>query len=314
VSGKVEANTATLTPARAPGIGLLYALLGFSTLSFGDALVKSMAGDWPATAVATLRYLYATLFLGGLILVRVGPSGFAVGRYDLQFGRGAAISVASVCFYLAVQAMPLAAATSIQFTSPIWVALLSPWLLKERASPAAIFCTLLALCGVGIVLRPNLLELGPAALLPVFAALGMATLVIFNRKSQATAPSVLAMQFWVAAAATPILFVTAVIGHLSGWDAFHIEAPRAIVLLKTAGVATTGTLAHWLIYVATERASAPLVAPMVYIQLLMAGALGWFLFGNGIDLVSGIGMAVIIVAGLLLWRSQRNPEVPLPPD
>src|SRR3546814_3830681 len=69
--------------------------------------------------------------------------------------------------------MPLADTTSIQFTSPIFVALLSPWLLGERTPREVWLTTAIALLGVCIVLRPNLAALGLAALLPVMAALGM---------------------------------------------------------------------------------------------------------------------------------------------
>jgi drug/metabolite transporter (DMT)-like permease len=163
------------------------------------------------------------------------------------------------------------------------------------------------------VLRPNLAHLGPVALLPLVAALGLAFLVILNRKSLGTA-GVLAMQFWVVAMATPILLIATTLGHLSGIPRLHVGAPTPIILFKCACIAVIGTVAHWLIYIATERASAPVVAPMIYFQLLIAGTLGWLVFGHGVDLVAAVGMAVIILAGLLLWRSQRNPLVVIPPD
>ncbi|MGE5721194.1 MAG: DMT family transporter [Sphingomonadales bacterium] len=293
-------------------MGLLLALLGFGTLAGGDALVKTMAGEWPGTAIAALRYVYGTSILAAFMVRRYGWKGVGVRRYDLQFLRGAAVSVWSVCFFLSVQLMPLATATSIQFSSPIWVALLSPLLLRERATRAALLCTLLALTGVLIVLRPNLLVLGPAALLPVLAALGMAGLVIFNRKAAGTG-GVMRMQFWIAAMATPLLIAAATIGHFSGMPQLHVPIPTGAVLLKCLVLAVSGTVAHWLIYVATQRASAPLVAPMAYVQLIIAAALGGLLFSQGIDPLSGLGMGIIVVAGLLLWRSQgrvhrRKPE------
>jgi drug/metabolite transporter (DMT)-like permease len=298
---------------KSPGLGMVAALIGFSALPVGDALVKSMTGDWPGTAIATLRYIYGAAFLGSIILLHSGPQGFAVRRFDLQLGRGAAIAVSAISFFFAVQLMPLAEATSIQFTNPIMVALLSPWMLGEKASRRAWLCTLMALAGVIIILRPNLLELGPAALLPVLAALGMALLVIFNRKALHSG-SVLALQFWVAALAVPVSGAVALVGHFSGVPELRVETPDPLILLKCLGVAGTGTLAHWLIYIGTQRASAPLIAPMVYVQLIVAGTLGWFLFGNGIDLVSAVGMAVIVLAGLLLLRSQRRPPIPVTPE
>jgi drug/metabolite transporter (DMT)-like permease len=50
---------------------------------------------------------------------------------------------------------------------------------------------------------------------------------------------------------------------------------------------------------------------MTYVQLLMAGALGWVLFGERPDLLSAVGAVVIVSAGLYLWRSGRGPAEPV---
>lgn len=293
--------------------GLLLALAGFSVLTMGDGVVKSMAGQWPAPAIASLRYVYGTIALAIIIWTRRGGSGFSCPKPGLQIARGAAVSLASICFFLGAQAMPLADATSIQFTSPMFVALLSPLILKERATKVAITATLLAFVGVVIVLRPNVLTLGWPALFPVVAALGMAFLVLFNRRTAGLADA-LTLQFWVAATATPILIATTLIGHLSGMNIFHVSMPSPLTLFKCAIVAVTGTVSHWLIYVATERVSATIVAPMVYVQLLLAATIGWLFFDDRIDLVSALGMMIIISAGLWLWSHQRRPVIGGVPD
>ena len=123
---------------------LLIALAGFFSLSIGDAIVKSMAGEWPGTAVSALRYCFGALGLALILAWRLGRAGFVLPRAWLQFGRGAAVSVATICFFMAVMAMPLADATAIQFTSPIITALLSPLVLRERTTSATFFATLLA--------------------------------------------------------------------------------------------------------------------------------------------------------------------------
>ena len=114
---------------------LLIALAGFAILSVGDAIVKSMRGDWPGTAVAALRYSFGTLGLAVVVALRHGRAGFVLPRAGLQLGRGLAVSLATICFFMAVMAMPLADATAIQFTSPILTAMLAPLVLKERSPP-----------------------------------------------------------------------------------------------------------------------------------------------------------------------------------
>lgn len=294
-------------------MGLLLALAGFMTMSMGDGLVKSTAGQWPGTAVAALRYVIGTIALGVIIMIVRGPQGFRVPRLDIQMGRGVAVGLATLCFFLGVQLMPLADVTAIQFTSPVFVALLAPFLLGERAPRITWLTTAIALIGVAIVLRPNAAALGPAALLPVTAALGMAFLVILNRKMAGLA-DVLALQFWSALFATPLLLIAAGAGHFSGAPQMQVTMPGAGLILMCAAVALTGTVAHWLLYVATEYASAPVIAPMVYVQLVFAAVIGWAVFGDTIDALGAMGMALIVFSGLLLWRSQRNPAATEAPD
>ncbi|MGZ8997451.1 MAG: DMT family transporter [Allosphingosinicella sp.] len=292
---------------------LILALCGFSSLALGDAVVKTMAGAWPGTGVAALRYSIGAVGLGAVVGAVQGRSGFALPRPWLQVGRGSAAALATICFFMAVMALPLADATAIQFTSPMITGILSALVLGERAPRAVWGATALAFVGVLIVLRPNMLALGAAALWPLGAAFGMAWLMILNRKSVGIA-SPLAMQLLLAATTAPILIVAATLFHLSGAPRFQVPPPTVEVVLKCAFVALTATTGHLLIYSATVRASAAVVAPMTYVQLIFATGLGWVLFGNAPDVAMLAGAALIIAGGLWLWRSQKPSIVPETPD
>ena len=284
---------------------LLFALSGFACLSIGDAVVKTMGGEWPGTAIGALRYAFGTLGLAIALAVVRGRAGFVCPRPWLQLGRGFTVAVASIAFFMAVQAMPLASATSIQFTSPMLTALLSALFLKERAPGAVWIAIALAFAGVLIVLRPEISALGLAALLPLLSALGMASLIIFNRVASRDAP-LLEMQFLGAAAATPFLGVAVVLGHASGMPALHVPLPDWSILLRCGVVALTGTISHFLIFMATTRASAAVIAPMVYVQLFVAAGFGWLWFGDVPDLPALVGAALIVAGGLYLWHDQRG--------
>ena len=307
-----------LSPLQAPSPGrtraaLLIALGGFLSLSIGDAIVKSMAGEWTGTGVAALRYCCGAAGLALILAWRRGRAGFVLPRPWLQFGRGAAVAVATICFFMAVMAMPLADATAIQFTSPIITALLSPLVLRERTTGATLLATLLAFAGVLVVLRPNLVELGIVAFYPLGAAFGMSWLMMFNRMAAGDAP-VLAMQFLLAAFAAPLLVAAAILLGLFGGAPFELSMPGAGVVAKCLGVAVFATLGHSLIFAAVERATAQTVAPMTYVQLLVAAGLGWALFGESLDLATFAGAALIIAGGLWLWRTQKAPVVAESPD
>ena len=287
--------------------GLLFALGGFSLLSLGDAAIKTIAGAWPGTAVALARYAIGAAMLGILLWRREGHAGFRLTRWRWHLLRGFGVGMATVAFFSAVFVMPLAEATSITFTSPILTALLAAAFLGERLRPVGIVAMLLAFAGVAIVLRPSFAALGPAALLPLLSALGMSLLMLGNR-AVAGSGSSLAMQFAVAALALPVIAAATLAGHLSGLTQFRVGTPDWTILARCAIVACTASTAHWLVFLGTERTGAARVAPMSYVQMLVALALGWALFGDRPDGIALAGAAVIIAAGLLLWWSGRVTE------
>ena len=285
--------------------GLLIALAGFALLSVGDAVVKSMAGQWAPTGIATLRYIIGAIGLSAILLAREGRAGFTVPRPGLQLVRGASVAVATVTFFGSLFFMPLAEATSVVFVSPMITGLLAPVFLKERATPATFVASAIAFAGVLIVLRPNLSAIGLAALLPLGAAFGMSALFMANRAVAGQA-SALAMQAVLAIGAVPILLGVTAIGHLSGVERLAIHVPSPIVFAKCTFVALSASTAHWLIYLGTTRAGAASVAPMTYVQLVVATALGWWWFGDLPDAMALLGAAIIIGAGAYPWRAGKR--------
>jgi drug/metabolite transporter (DMT)-like permease len=278
----------------------LFGLAGFGLLSLGDAVIKSMAGAWPGPAVAALRFGIGAAGLGAILLWREGPRAFVPPRWGVQWLRGAALALASLMFFLAVFVMPLAEATAIQFVSPMLTALVSAWLIGERPARATLIASLVAFCGVLIVLRPNVELLGLAAFLPLGAAVGMAFVMTGNRMA-AGDTSPLAAQFFVSIIAFLFLMLAATAGHMSGVDALHLDWPPASVMVRCAIVAVSASTAHALVYAATLRASSAAIAPTVYVQIVAATLIGIFWFGDLPDGVAMAGTAIIIASGLWLW-------------
>lgn len=286
--------------------GLLIGLAGYIILAGGDVLVKTTTGQWPGPAFAALRYGFGAIGLAVLIAWRMGRGGFAFQKPWIQAMRGTAIATATFCFFLALQMMPIADATAISFTSPMFVALLSRMFLKDAPTPRSIAATLVAFAGVLIVLRPNIVAIGWPATLPVITAVAMSFLIIGNRLLGGTSNAV-APQFWAALIAFPILIVANLVGHFSGVDVLELSLPPVSVTIKALIVSVTATIGHMLLFLATQRASASLVSPMVYAQLMVAAVAGWLFFADPIDPVSGLGMALIVAAGLWLWAGQKRP-------
>ncbi|MGV3553786.1 MAG: DMT family transporter [Croceibacterium sp.] len=284
--------------------GLLFALAGFCTLSIGDAIIKGMVGEWPAPAMAATRYVVGTALLAVLLVRYEGAAALRLPRDGLQWLRGIAISCSAVGMFLAVWIMPLAEATTIAFTQPIITALLAVIFLGERARLSTWIASAVAFAGVFLVLRPNFESAGWGVLLPLVGATGMAVTIIANRKVTGRA-SILALQYYMSVTALIVLAAATLAFHVSGLEGFAVGVPHWSVLARCALIGLTATFAQWLIFMGTVKAGAGTVAPMTYGQLLMAVALGAIFFGDYPDATAFAGAAVIIGAGLYLWREGR---------
>jgi drug/metabolite transporter (DMT)-like permease len=274
---------------------LLLALAGFALLTVGDSVVKSINAAMPGTAVAITRYIIGAVLLGVLLWWREGRAGFTLPRPWIHIGRAASVSIGSVCFFSALFLMPMTEATVITFITPMLVALFSARFLNEPAPRSAWIAIAVAFVGVLIVLRPEVALIGWAGLLPVGTAICMASGL----------GSVLKMQFLIAVLAVPILAVVTLAGHLSDVPALRVTWPGIDPILRCAVVACTASLAHGLVYMATERASAATIAPATYVELLVALTTGYIFFGDVPDAMALGGAALIIGAGVYFWRSGR---------
>jgi len=282
---------------------VLVATAGFVLLSVGDAIWKFGVEEWAPTAMAATRYLLGALGLAAILALREGRAGFRVARPGVLLLRSVGVTLATSCFVTALRFIPLVEVTALAFVSPIFTALLAGAFLREPIGRTTWLATLGGFAGVLIILRPSFSDLGPVAFLPLASAFGMSMLVIGNRLS-AHSGSPLAMQFQVAAPAALMLWLVAIGGDVSGLPFLAIGTPGILVLAICLIIACMATVAHLLVYLGTVRAGAASVAPMTYVQIIVAGVLGWAVFGSRPDLVALLGIAVIVGSGMFLWHSR----------
>ena len=268
-----------------------------------------MAGEWPVTAVAALRFSIGAIALSAMLVVSEGRAGVRPQKPWLQVARGICLAGASLAFFSAIFVMPLAETMAIAFISPVLVALFSGPLLGEKVGRAVWIACGAALVGVALILRPNLMELGWPAILPLISAIFFALMIIANRAS-AGSGSALAMQAYMAVIAAPVLIAVTMAGEKFFPSALQVGWPSWSVVLRCAFVALTASTAHWLIYLGTVKAGASQIAPASYVQMLVAIVLGWLLFGDVPDAVTLIGAGIIIAAGVYLWRQHSRVEEP----
>lgn len=292
-------------------IGVLLAAAGFASMTIMDSFAKSIDGAWPGVAVSALRFLIQIFLLVPIVLWRYGRAGLGIPRPGLQFARAGALAAASAIFFTAVMLMPLADATAIAFLNPLLVAMLAAIFLKERMPPGILVATIVAFAGVLIILRPNILAIGWPALLPLGSALCFSTYLVLNRLSAGQAPA-LVMQCTAGIIGTAMLAAVAIGLHATGIEAFRITPPSLDILARIGAMGLFGTLGHLLIFMSSERAPAPVTAPMVYTQIVMATLIGWWWFEDPLRWTTAVGVLLVIGCGLYVWRLSARGTAPPP--
>ncbi len=252
-----------------------------------------------------MRFSIGAAALALILFLREGRSGFQVNRPWLHIARGFALFVGTITFFSAIYIMPLADAVAISFVNPILTALFSGWFLKEKMPPRTWGATIIAFCGVLIMLRPNVAAFGWVAILPLISAVAMSSMLILNRMVSSQR-SIFAAQFYIAFWAAIFLMIASVVGHWLVPVMAVNSMPDWDVILRCMLVALTATGCHFLLFMATMRTTAAAIAPIVYIQLLIATAISIFIFGDPIDTTAMMGGLLIIFSGLMLWRSSRK--------
>ena len=202
-------------------------------------------------------------------------------------------------WFYGVAVIPLAELVSIEFTNPIWVALLAPLMLGESITRTRIIAAVLGFVGVLIVARPGAaaLDLGHAAGLG--AALGFALNTIFTRRLM-NHDSVLCVLFWMTVLQLSMALVLALPGG--------IPLPNAESWPWLLVVGICGLTAHYSLTSALAAAPATIVAPMEFARLPVITILGMFLYDEPLVFAVFIGAAVIVIANLINLYGETRPS------
>jgi drug/metabolite transporter (DMT)-like permease len=130
---------------------LALAALGMGALSAMDAVAKGLGADFPVTQVVAMRYFSAALWLALFIAVtrRAWPQRRFIGRHLV---RAALMSLTAFLFFYAITHLPLAVATALVMSSPVYVALLGIVFLKEPARASIGLAIIVGLVGAAVII------------------------------------------------------------------------------------------------------------------------------------------------------------------
>ena len=224
-------------------------------------------------------------------------------RPDLHIVRNVFHFAGQNLWLYGVMLIPLSQLVALEFTMPIWVALLAPLVLGEALTRRGVFAAVLGFIGVLIVAQPGVAPLNSGHLAAFVSAIAFALNIMFTKKIMRY-DSVLCVLFWMTT-------LQAAMGFLLGlW--FGLAWPSLAVLPAVAVVGVAGLTAHLSLTHALALAPASLVAPMEFLRLPLIAVVGMWLYGEALDLLVFVGAAVIFASNLINMRAERGRSPPPP--
>jgi drug/metabolite transporter (DMT)-like permease len=200
-------------------------------------------------------------------------------------------------WFYAVMVIPLSELVALEFTNPIWVALLAPFLLGESLTRSRIAGALLGFLGVLVVAQPGATTLGPGHAAALVAAVFFALNTIYTKRIMRD-DSVLCVMFWM----TLLQGLASLLLSLPG----GIPAPSAATLPWLLVVGVTGLSAHYALTSALGHAPASIVAPMEFVRLPLIALVGMWLYAEPLRPAIFAGAALIIAGNLLNLRAETR--------
>lgn len=280
----------------AGGITLRIAAAGCFSVMAAVLKLASLDG-----AVALEMLFYRAVFGLPVVLVWVmtlpgGVQALTTRRPWAHVGRSALGIVSILCVFQTLTLLPLADATTLSFTAPIFATLLSFLILKEAVGPRRWAAVAVGFVGVVIVMRPG----GGDHAIPLegigfglAAALLTAGVTITLRQLRDT-EHVAAIVFW-------FFVASSIVGALLLPFVGQMHSPATFALLVASGLA--GGLAQLFMTASLRAAPVAVVAPFDYLQIVGAIVFGWWLMHTTPTLNTLAGASLIAASGLYTaWR------------
>jgi drug/metabolite transporter (DMT)-like permease len=280
--------------ARARRRGILLVVAAAGTFTISAAAVKLLAGAVPLAQLVLFRNLFA---LPILLLLLPGAGGFAVMRPRrpwMHLTRTAGGLAGMFGAFAGYTWLPLATASVLGFTMPLFLTALSVLVLRERVGWRRWTAVVVGFLGVVLVARPGggeALPIGPV-LAVLAGGLGWAVAMISIRKMGEAGEHGVSIVLWFAIASAVISGIATIPVWVTptAWEWF---------LLVVIGVVSAG--AQLLMTEGYRRGETTLLAPFEYSALLWTMLLGALVWGEWPEPVALLGFAVLVGAGLFIW-------------
>jgi drug/metabolite transporter (DMT)-like permease len=253
--------------------------------------------------VMEMRSVIAFFMLLPLVLREGGFGAMRTGILPSHIGRNVAHYVGQFAWLMGLTLIPLAQVIAIEFTAPIWAALMAATFLGERLTWRKGAAISFGLLGVLLILKPGAAPLNPGHLIVLGAAFFFAISFIMT-KFLTRSDSATKIIFWM-------LIIQSILGLI---PALRVWVwPSAGIWPWIFVIAFTGTFAHFCMAKALSHADATVAMPMDYLRVPLSALIGYFLYAEGVDGLMAIGAALILAGNLFNLRRPNASRIETTP-
>lgn len=285
-----------------PGVALMLAFC--LTAPLLDVSAKLATATIPVGQITAARFLLQAAFTLPLALVMGMDWRMRPGVAALVLLRAALLIVSTFCFVAAVRVMPVADALAIVFVEPMFLMLMGWAIFGDRVGPRRIAASAVGFGGAMLVIQPSLAAFGPVALYPLGTAVAFAAYMLVTRRlARDMAP--VAMQVQTSVAGSLVCLPVMALAEGSGIAVLDPVLPQGIAWLWLAGVGFWAAVSHMMMTYALRFAPSATLAPLQYLEIPVAVALGFLVFGDFPNPLTWAGIAVITGSGLYIIHRER---------
>jgi len=285
------------------------ALAASAILSFIDNFVASVSQEAGLWQFQVFRTLFAVPFL--VAAARIAKVSIRPVNMRRLIGRSLTVSVGLLIYFASLGALPVAQAGAGLFSAPLWVALLSVILFKQRIGAGGAFAVVLGFAGALMLLQPDIQSLTALSLLPLAAGLFYGYGMMLTRHFCADEnPITLALGIFLTIGAVGLIMMLVV--TLWPGESFISSPwanPSARFLWLTLFQAVGAVIAVSIIAQAYRIGNPAFVAVFEYSFLIFASLWAFLLWGTATNALAWAGIVTILVSGLLMAKSsKRKPD------
>lgn len=275
-----------------PGIwrGILLMVAGMACFAIMNTGVRFVAETMPTPQMVFLRNVLSVGLILAWIMLRYDTGCFRTARLKSHFWRAGLGFIAMEVWFYSLSILPLALATALSFTTPVFGTLFAMWVLKEKAGWRRWAGIAVSFLGVLVILRPGMHTIsGSASIVLVSSGLMALAGIVVKSLTRTEPPETIV--FYMAVFMTPLSLPFAFL---------HWHAVSASEWAGLLVVALFSTAAH--LFVARAYAYADMVAllPLDFLRLIFTAVLAWLVFGELVDGPTVAGALIILVSSVYI--------------